>query len=114
MKFNEAQVALARQWVGDSADTSSDGQPKEVTIKLAEPTTEGMVVSKKTDVKTEKFPLPTSKAEAVEKIERFERAAKRLRGDAHVSDTVGQHALKDRTELAEEQWLGSEEEELAS
>ncbi|EIM84706.1 phospholipase D/nuclease [Stereum hirsutum FP-91666 SS1] len=114
VKFNEAQVALARQWVGDSADTSSDGQPKEVTIKLAEPTTEGMVVSKKTDVKTEKFPLPTSKAEAVEKIERFERAAKRLRGDAHVSDTVGQHALKDRTELAEEQWLGSEEEELAS
>jgi len=31
-----------------------------------------------------------------------------------VADTVGQHALQDETELRDEQWLGSEDEELNS
>ena len=31
-----------------------------------------------------------------------------------VADTVGQHALQDETELRDEQWLRSEDEELNS
>lgn len=109
VKFNAAQVALARQWIGDSADADV---PKEVTIKMPEATSEGIVVSDKTPVKTEKFPLPESKSEAVEIIERFERASEQIRGDEDVSDTVVQHALQDNTGLRDEKWLGTEEEEL--
>ena len=113
VKFVEAQVALARQWVGDSADPD---MPTEVAITLPDPTAEGIVLSDKTRVKTEKYPLPRSYDEAVSVIKRFEHGADVLvgrRNDA-VADTVGQHALQDKTELADEQWLGSEEEELDS
>jgi len=111
--FNEAQVALARQWIGDSADPDV---PSEVEIKLPEPTTEGVVLSNKTEVKTQKYPIPRSYHDAVTVIERFERGASALVGRRHdaVADTVGQHALQDETELADEQWLGSESEELNS
>jgi phospholipase D1/2 len=111
--FNEAQVALARQWIGDSADPN---MPTEVTIKLPEPTSEGIVLSNKTEVKSEKYPLPRSYSEAVAVIERFERGANALVGRRHdaVADTVGQHALQDETELRDEQWLGTEQEELNS
>lgn len=113
VKFNEAQVALARQWVGDSADPD---MPTEVTIKLPDPTAEGIVLSDKTQVKTEKYLIPRSYNEAVSVIKRFEHGADVLVGRRHevVADTVGQHALQDETELADEQWLGSEEEELNS
>jgi len=49
-------------------------------------------------------------------IKRFEHGADVLVGRRNddVADTVGQHALQDTTELADEQWLGSEEEELNS
>ncbi|KAH9168358.1 phospholipase D/nuclease [Lactarius sanguifluus] len=113
VKFNEAQVALARQWIGDSADPD---MPTEVTIKLPEPTAEGIVLSDKTEVKTESYPLPRSYDEAVSVINRFEHGADVLVGRRHeaVADTVGQHALQDETDLAAEEWLGSEEEELKS
>ncbi|KAH9021302.1 hypothetical protein EDB85DRAFT_2189711 [Lactarius pseudohatsudake] len=113
VKFNEAQVALARQWIGDSADPD---MPTEVTIKLPEPTAEGIVLSNKTEVKTESYPLPRSYDEAVSVINRFEHGADVLVGRRHeaVADTVGQHALQDETDLAAEKWLGSEEEELNS
>ncbi|KAI0064970.1 phospholipase D/nuclease [Artomyces pyxidatus] len=111
VKFNQAQVALARQWVGDSADSDA---PKSVTIKIAQPTTEGIVVSEKTEVKTETYPLPHTYDEAKDIIERFERSADADRKNDTVSDTVGQHALRDGTHLADEQWLGTEEEELNS
>lgn len=113
VKFNQAQVALARQWIGDSADPN---MPSEVTIKLPDPTSEGIVLSDKTKVKTEKYPLPRQYNDAVDVVERFEGGANALVGRHHdaVSDTVGQHALQDVTELADEQWLGSETEELDS
>jgi phospholipase D1/2 len=113
VKFNQAQVALARQWVGDSADPTV---PTEVVMKVPEPTLEGIVLSNKTEVKSEKYPLPRQYSDAVAVIERFESGANALvgrRNDA-VADTVGQHALQDKTELGDEQWLGSEEEELNS
>ncbi|KAF8490138.1 phospholipase D/nuclease [Russula emetica] len=111
--FNQAQVALARQWVGDSANPDA---PTEVAIKLPEPTTEGIVVSEKTEVKTEKYQMPRQYSDAVAVIEQFESGANALIGRRHdaVADTVGQHALQDETQLADEQWLGSEEEELNS
>jgi phospholipase D1/2 len=113
VKFSQAQVALARQWVGDFWDPD---MPSEVTIQLPEPTSEGIVLSDKTEVKTEKYPLPRLYSDAVAVIERFERGANGLVGRQHnaVADTVGQHALQDQTDLADEQWLGSEEEELNS
>lgn len=113
VKFNQAQVALARQWIGDSADPN---MPTEVTIKVPEPTSEGIVLSNKTEVKSEKYPLPRSYSDAVAVIERFERGADALVGRRHdaVADTVGQHALQDKTELRDERWLGTEEEELNS
>jgi len=113
VKFTEAQVALARQWVGDSADSD---MPTEVTIKVPEPTAEGIVLSDKAQVKTDKYTLPHSYSEAESVIKRFEQGAEVLVGRRHdaVADAVGQHALQDETELAEEQWLGSEEEELNS
>ncbi|KAI0042796.1 phospholipase D [Auriscalpium vulgare] len=111
VKFNQAQVALARMWVGDSADA---GQPNEVTIKLSQPTAEGIVVSGKTEVKTEKYPMPASYDEAKDIIERFERAADVGRRNDDVSDTVVQHSLRDNTRLIDEKWLGDEQEELDS
>ena len=113
IKFGQAQVALARQWVGDSADPS---MPTQVAVKLPEPTTEGIVLSNKTEVKLETYPLPRLYSDAVAVIEQFERGANALVGRQHdaVADTVGQHALQDKTELGDEQWLGSEEEELNS
>jgi len=112
VKFSQAQVALARQWVGDSANPDA---PTEVAIKLPEPTSES-VLSEKTEVKTEKYQMPRQYSEAVAVVERFESGANALIGRRHdaVADTVGQHALQDETQLADEQWLGSEEEELNS
>jgi len=111
--FNEAQVALARQWIGDSADPDA---PTEIEIKVPELTNEGVVLSNKAEVKTQKYPIPRLYDDAVTVIERFERGASALVGRRHdaVADTVGQHALQDQTELSDERWLGSEEEELNS
>ena len=113
VNFSQAQVALARQWIGDSANPDA---PTEVAIKVPEPTFAGLVLNEKTDVKTEKYQMPRTYDDAVAVIERFESGANALVGRRHddVADTVGQHALQDETELADEQWLGTEEEELNS
>ncbi|KAJ7758051.1 hypothetical protein B0H16DRAFT_1885472 [Mycena metata] len=107
IKYHEAQVALARQWVGEDG-----GDQTTVTVTIPVETTEGIVVSDKTPLKTETVPIPKSETEARELIEKFEAAAKRVRGDEDVADNVAQHMLSDRTSLAEEKWLGSEQEEL--
>ena len=113
VKFGQAQAALGRQLVGDSADPD---MPTAITIKLPEPTSEGIVLSEKTAEKTETYPITFSYQDAVAMIERFEHSASAVIGTRHaaVADTVGQHALQDETALAEEQWLGSKEEELNS
>ncbi|KAJ7703474.1 hypothetical protein B0H14DRAFT_3647361 [Mycena olivaceomarginata] len=94
---HEAQIALARQWIGND----SDGSQKEVTISLPVETKEGITV-----------PIPESEDAARRVIEKFEAAAKAVRGDEDVADNVAQHMLHDRTSLLEEKWLGSEQEEL--
>ncbi|KAH9974594.1 hypothetical protein BGW80DRAFT_1436752 [Lactifluus volemus] len=109
VKFGQAQAALARQWVYDSVD--GEHMPTEVTIKIP---SEGLSLTEKTAVKTEKYRIPASHDEAVAIIEKFEHGASALGGTkyAAVSATVGQHALQVETRLADEQWFGTKEEEL--
>jgi phospholipase D1/2 len=109
---------LARLWLGPGY-----GQPnvnKAVKIKIPEPTKEGIVETsakeddEKKKPKIEEFAMPETEEEARDIIRRFEKGAEDLRGDEDVSDSVAQHALTDRTNLLDEKWLGTEEEERAS
>jgi phospholipase D1/2 len=112
VKFGQAQAALARQWVYDSVDRRD--MPTEVTITIPEPTSDGLFLTEKTTMKTEKYRIPASYDEAANMIAQFERNASTIGGArfAAVADTVGQHALQDTTRLADEQWFGTKEEEL--
>ncbi|EKM50988.1 uncharacterized protein PHACADRAFT_151417 [Phanerochaete carnosa HHB-10118-sp] len=111
VKFQQAMVALARQWVGQSEDGAP--QQQSVTIVLPDETlgSSASVEGNKNALKSETYPLPQSAAEAREIIERFEHGADGLRSDEDVSDNVVQHMLSDKTNLLDEKWLGSEEEE---
>ena len=111
VKFNEAQVALARQWIGDQADEGGVDPITEVFVKSGQPTSEGIVETKATETKGEKVKLPASEEEARQKIELFERGADDVRSDEEVNDTVSQHMLNDKTGLLDEKWLGTDEEE---
>ena len=112
VKYEQAQVALARQWIGDQADAGGVDAVKEVFFKTSGPTSEGIVeTGKATEIKLLKVTLPPSAEQARETVAEFEAGALPLRGDGSVSDNVGQHKFEDRTALASEQWLGSEEEE---
>jgi phospholipase D1/2 len=111
VKFHEAQVALARQWIGDQSDAGGEPSIKEVSIKLPQPTKEGIVETQATVTKTEKVPVPASEEEARKTIERFEHGADSVRSDEEVADTVSQHMLADKTRLLDEKWLGTEQEE---
>ncbi|KAJ7860569.1 hypothetical protein B0H14DRAFT_2350578 [Mycena olivaceomarginata] len=95
VKHHEAQIALARQWIGND----SDGSQKEVTISLPVETKEGIVHTDKTPLKTETVPIPESEDAARRVIEKFEAVAKAVRGDEDVADNVAQHMLHDRTSL---------------
>ena len=55
--------------------------------------------------------LRLNDAEARGIIERFEAAAKAIRGDEEVSDNVAQHMLQAEGSLQEEAWLGTPDEE---
>ena len=110
IKFSQAQIALSRKWInGDTLTTQ-----RTVKIKTLEETTEGLVLTSKTDKLVQEFPIPVSEEEADETIRRFEEGAKSVRGDENVSDNVSQHMLHDNTSLWDEQWLGTAEEELDS
>jgi phospholipase D1/2 len=111
VKFREAQIALARQWIGDQSDAGGEPPITEVFVKLAQPTAEGIVETKATETKVEKVPVPESEEKARETIERFEHGADSVRSDEEVADTVSQHMLADRTGLLDEKWLGTEQEE---
>ncbi|KAH9940163.1 phospholipase D/nuclease [Epithele typhae] len=108
--FHQVNVALGKLWVGHGQNVED---PKEASVAvptgkiLAEQSTSG----KKPELKTETFPLPASIDEARETIDKWRRAARELRSDDRVSDNVVQHMLEDRTDLQQELWLGTEEEE---
>ncbi|KAJ3482521.1 hypothetical protein NLI96_g6930 [Meripilus lineatus] len=118
IKFNEAMVALARQWIGESRPVD----PTQVTVVLPSetPATDPILASgtakdksgkKKDEPKTETFALPATVENAREIIATFESGASDLRSDEPVSDNVVQHMLSDKTGLLDETWLGTEEEE---
>jgi phospholipase D1/2 len=110
VKFHEAQIALAREWIGDQADAGGVDPITEVNIKIPQATGEGIVETKTAD-KVEKIKLPASAEEARRLIARFEHGADNIRGDEEVADTVSQHMLNDKTGLMDEKWLGTEDEE---
>ena len=115
VKFQQAMVALAKQWVGRD-DGGSPG-PKNVSIVLPvdnNDSTTAAMEGTKNELKTETFDLPATVEEARQLIERFEKGAEGLRSDEDVADNVVQHMLKDKTSLMDEKWLGSEEEERNS
>lgn len=105
VKFHEAQVALARQWVSGDSIT----EQKEVILSL--PQEETLFPSDKPQ-ETEKVAIPSDDSIAREMIARFEKGAEGVRDDSNVSDTVAQHMLNDKTRLEDEIWLGTKEEEL--
>jgi phospholipase D1/2 len=113
VKFLQAQVALAKQWVGDTPTGGQKHEQKTAAIKVPQPSTEGVTQSQESQ-KIEEVPLPATEAEAKDIIARFEAGAKQLRGDDQVADNIGQHAMLDKTNLMDEQWLGTEQEERDS
>lgn len=108
VKFFDAQVALSRKWVDGDMLTSQ----KTVQIKIPKETTEGLVQSDQAGEDIQQLSIPESEEQANETITRFEEGAKSVRRDENVADNVVQHMLQDRTTLAEEEWEGTEEEEL--
>jgi phospholipase D1/2 len=104
--FHQAQVALARQWMGVPETWN---QPN-VSIKQPDPTKEGIVIEE-TRTKYEAVEYPKTVEEAVQIIEKFEAGAIGVRDDDPVSDTIAHHALMDETNLLQEKWLGTDEEE---
>jgi len=110
--FQEAQVAQAREWIGDGW---SDGSTRELKIFEAKGNIGGGLQmegdAKKSDAKAKTFPLPQNRQEAKRVVDRFENAAKDSLGGSQVSDNVGHHAMKGTGPLSEERWLGTEEEE---
>jgi phospholipase D1/2 len=105
--FHQAQIALAKQWLG----TPDVWVQPTVSIKMPDPTTEGIVIEK-TKTKIEEMEYPKTEEEARQIIEKFEAGAIGERLDDPVSDSVAHHALMDKTGLQQEKWLGSEQEEL--
>jgi len=105
--FHQAQIALAKQWLG----TPDVWVQSTVAIKMPDPTTEGIVIEK-TKAKIEEMEYPKTEEEARQVIEKFQAGAIGERSDDPVSDSVAHHALMDTTGLQQEKWLGSEQEEL--
>ncbi|KDN33847.1 hypothetical protein RSAG8_13066, partial [Rhizoctonia solani AG-8 WAC10335] len=111
--YHEAQVAQARLWVGD------DGYWHQETIQIHGPQpdfgtdlSETATTGKEAQTIVEAVAFPHSSQEAAETVRRFESGA--TRGDLGVADSVAQHALADRTELKDEKWYGTEQEERDS
>ncbi|KZO92207.1 phospholipase D [Calocera viscosa TUFC12733] len=106
--FREAQVALARVWAGnehsDTVSTVTLAVPKVATADAAN------LGATQQSIELVQIKAPKTVKEAEEIIKRFEQAAE-VEHDEVVADAVGQHALQDKTELKQEKWLGSEEEE---
>ena len=113
IKFHEAMTALARIYVGREEEYNP---PTETTVVLP---TGGLVnqlsaSGQQPIMKTETYQLPQSYEEAQEIVDRWHRAAASLREGGDIADNVIQHTMEDRTNLRNEQWLGTSEEEKAA
>ena len=112
VKFSQAQVALARQWVaGDMLTTQREiilSLPREEGVSEITTSTE----KGKEKPTTFKVPIPVDDDAARHVVEKFQNGARGVRSDDPIADTVAQHRLEDSTSLLQEKWLGTEEEEL--
>lgn len=112
MNFYEAQVAQAREWIGDGWQ---DGCTRELKILEVQGNVGGGLQlegdAKKSDVKVKSLPLPQDRQGAKRIVDGFENSAKDVLGNFRVSDNVGHHAMKGAGNLLEERWFGTEEEE---
>lgn len=110
--FYEAQVAQAREWIGDGWQ---DGSARELKIfEVKGNVGVGLQMegdAKKSDAKVKTLPLPQDRQGAKRIVDGFENTAKDVLSGFRVSDNVGQHAMKGAGRLSEEQWFGTEEEE---
>jgi hypothetical protein len=104
-RFEDAQVALARQWLGP------DDQPLGNTVKIkyvdtlqSDPASMGLVTPENTKEKVKEVKVPPTVEVAVEIIKKFEGGAPR--SDENVADTISQHVQQDRTNILDENWLG--------
>ncbi|EMD31686.1 hypothetical protein CERSUDRAFT_127251 [Gelatoporia subvermispora B] len=113
VKFHEAMTALARLWIG-----RSEGPEDPTDVAVAIPTVKFLAqrtpAGANTELKTETYKLPRTLEEARDLIQQFERGSESLRDDEAVSDNVVQHMLHDKTNLLDEKWLRTEEEERAA
>ena len=113
----QAQVAQAREWIGDDLQGASI---RELKIFEVEGNVGGGLhlegEAKKSDAKAKTLPLPQGRGEAKNIVDSFENAAKEelQRRGCRVSDNVGQHAMGVPLprSLFDEKWPGTEEEEL--
>ena len=114
VSFYEAQVAQAREWIGDGWQ---DGSTRELKILEVQGNIGGGLQlegdAKKSDVKVKTLPLPRDRQGAKRIVDGFENSAKDVLGNFRVSDNVGHHAMNGTGTgvLSEEQWFGTEEEE---
>lgn len=112
VKFQQAMVALARQWVGQEPDGGHEPTSVTIVLPVDNPVnTTATIEGTKNQLKTETYKLPRTVEEARDIIENFQHGADSLRSDEEVSDNVVQHMLTDVTSLHDEKWLGTEEEE---
>lgn len=79
VKFHEAQIALAKLWVGDTPTGTSTKQfeQKTAAIKVPQPSAEGVTQGKDSQ-SIEEVKLPANDEEARRTIEKFERGAMRF------------------------------------
>lgn len=113
VSFYEAQVAQAREWIGEDSLGSSIRELKIFEVKGnvgAGLQMEGD--TKKGDAKVKTLPLPQDPQQAKRIVDRFENTAKDVLGNFRVSDNVGQHAMRAPGSLLQERWFGTEQEEL--
>jgi phospholipase D1/2 len=117
VSFNEAQVAMARQWLGPTIDPKTEQESIKISVLVPKSGQKSLDLfgafegsNKNDDTKVVDFALPKSEEEARQTIAQFESGAPR--SDKDVSDSIGQHAQSDTTTLESEKWLGSEQEEL--
>lgn len=115
VSFDEAQVALARQWLGHAKTVDA---PRTIVVKSPRPAQSGIVLTPgkhKANAGEDQrdhgkhITVPRTYEEAKAIVEKFENAAPRT--DDMVADTVSQHAQLDRTTLQHERWMGTPQEE---
>ncbi|KAG8876589.1 hypothetical protein FRB98_007233 [Tulasnella sp. 332] len=108
--FFDAQIGQARLFIGD------DTEWNQKSIKINEPSEyapgggQNLGTTQKQGAQViQEVAYPASCQQAAATVKRFESSAPR--DDSHVSDSVSQHMLNDRTQLSQEQWLGTPQEE---